>query len=180
MSVFVVMLRAIGPVTHKVMSMAQWREAAAAAGFGDPQTYVATGNMIVTASGSAAEVTQRTDAIVQQLGLGPGNKAVVRTPRQLQALLRADPFPEASATRPGAIGVYFFAGARPTFDWVVGYPGPERIHIAGRHLIIDYADRVSGSSLPGIVERKSGLVTARNWNTLRALAEQSAGRRDAP
>ena len=43
-------------------------------------------------------------------------------------------------------------------------------------LIIDYDDRVSGSSLPGIVERQSGLVTARNWNTLRALAERSMAR----
>jgi uncharacterized protein (DUF1697 family) len=41
LSVFVILLRAIGPVTHKIMSMAQWREAVAAAGFKDPQTYIA-------------------------------------------------------------------------------------------------------------------------------------------
>ena len=176
MSVFVVMLRAIGPVTHKIMSMAQWQDAAAADGFGDPQTYVATGNMVVNFDGSAAEVTRRMDTIVQRLGLGPGNKAVVRTQGQLQALLKADPFPEASVTRPGTIAVYFFAGTRPAFDWVADYAGPEQIRVTGRHLIIDYDDRISGSSLPGIVERKSGLVTARNWNTLRALAERSKAR----
>ena len=47
MAIFVVLLRAIGPITHKIMSMAQWREAVANAGFEAPETYVATGNMIV-------------------------------------------------------------------------------------------------------------------------------------
>lgn len=174
-----VLLRAIGPVTHKIMSMAQWREAVAAAGFEDPQTYVATGNMIVGGSGTLAEVTHQMDAIVQKLGLGTGNKAVVRTPRQLQMLLRAKPFPDAIEQRPSAVAVYFFAGARPDFGWVGSYDGPERIHVEGQHLIVDYGDRMTGSSLPGIIEKKSGVVTARNWNSLRGLAERSAARSKA-
>ena len=32
MSTYIILLRAIGPVTHKIMSMTQWREAVAAAG----------------------------------------------------------------------------------------------------------------------------------------------------
>ncbi|MET3925880.1 DUF1697 domain-containing protein [Devosia sp. 2618] len=176
MAVFVVLLRAIGPVTHKLMSMAQWRAAAEADGFGNPQTYVATGNMIVAADATAAQVTARMDAIVSKLGLGPGNKAVVRTATQLQALVRAAPFPEAIGQRPSEIGVYFFVGERPDFGWITGYVGLERIHIEGEHLIVDYAGRGSASRLPGIIEKKSGVVTARNWNTLRGLAERAGAR----
>ena len=176
MTVFVVLLRAIGPVTHKVMSMAQWREAAAADGFGAPETYVATGNMITTSDGTPAEVTRRMDAIVRRLGLGSGNKAVVRTAGQLRALLKADPFPNATSERPSEVAIYFFAGPKPVFDWVADHAGPERIHIEGRHLIVDYAGRGSNSRLPGIIERKSGVVTVRNWNTLRGLVERSAAR----
>lgn len=174
MSVFIVLLRAIGPVTHKVMSMAQWREAVAADGFEAPETYVATGNMIVAGDGTPAAVTQRMDRIVHALGLGPGNKAVVRLPGQLRTLLRANPFPEAALERPSEIGVYFFAGAEPDFAWTGDYQGPERIHVEGRHLIVDYDGRGSSSRLPGIIEKKSGLVTARNWNTLRGLVERAA------
>lgn len=170
MSVFVVMLRAIGPVTHRIMSMAQWREAVAAAGFYHPQTYVNTGNMLMDGDGTPAEVTRRMDEIVLGLGLGKGNKSVVRTPRQLRQLLKADPFSGASAIRPSEIGVHFFAGARPDFDWVKDYAGPEHIHVAGQHLIVHYDGRQSTSRLPGIIEKKSGVVTARNWNTLRGLA----------
>ena len=176
MSVFVVMLRAIGPVTHKIMSMAQWREAVAGAGFDNPETYVATGNMIVNGDDTPVGATRRMDAIVRDLGLGPGNKAILRTPRQLQTLLKADPFPEGSAKRPSEIGVYFFAGARPDFDWVKDYAGPEHIHVEGQHLVVDYDGRQSNSRLPVIIEKKSGTVTARNWNTLRALAERSTAR----
>lgn len=176
MSVFVVMLRAIGPVTHKIMSMAKWREAVAAAGFEDPQTYVATGNLIMSGTGTPASVTRQMDDVVLGLGLGKGNKAVVRTARQLQTLVKAAPFPEAIDQRPSAVAVYFFAGSWPNFDWVSGYSGPERIHVSGQHLVVDYDDRSTSSSLPGIIERKSGVVTARNWNTVRALAERAAAR----
>lgn len=176
MSIYVVLLRAIGPVTHKIMSMAQWREAVAAAGYDDPQTYVATGNLIVSGKGTLSEVTRKMDEVVLGLGLGKGNKAIVRTPRQLQSLLKAAPFPEAIEKRPAAVAVYFFAKARPNFDWVGDHDGPERIHVAGQHLIVDYDTRVTGSRLPGIIEKQSGVVTARNWNTLRGLVEKAAVR----
>jgi uncharacterized protein (DUF1697 family) len=165
-------------VTHKIMSMARWREAVAADGFGAPQTYVATGNMIVEGDGTPAQVTRRMDQIVRDLGLGPGNKAVVRTAGQLKRLLRADPFPEASATRPSEVAVYFFAGTRPRFDWVGDYGGPEHIHMEGHHLIVDYAGWGTNSRLPGIIEKQSGVVTARNWNTLRGLVDRSAARKN--
>ena len=176
MTTFVVLLRAIGPITHKIMSMAQWREAVAAAGFTGPETYVATGNMIVESDLAIAAVSRRMNEIVLELGLGPGNMAIVRTARQMQRLHAANPLPEAAAANPQALAVYFFARARPDFGWVSDYAGPETIHIEGTHLIVDYVAPVSSSRLPGIIEKKSGTVTARNWNTLKGLATRAAAR----
>ena len=177
MGVFVILLRAIGPVTHKIMSMAQWREAVAAAGFKDPKTYIATGNMIVEGEGSAAAVTRRMNEIVRSLGLGEGNVAVVRTPRQLRQLVKADPFPEAAAERGDQMGVYFFAGRKPDFDWIAQYGGPEKLHVEGEHLIVDYSGQISASpKLPGLIEKRSGTTTARNWNTLKGLAAKATAR----
>jgi uncharacterized protein (DUF1697 family) len=177
MTTFIVLLRAIGPATHKIMSMAAWREAVVAAGFINPETYVATGNMLVDGRGTAAEVARRMDEIVRELGLGAGNRAVVRTARQLRAVLKADPFPEASAQRASAVAVYFFAAARPAFGWVKDYQGPEAISVVGQHLVVDYDTRITGSRLPAIIEKASGVATARNWNTLRGLVERAAARR---
>jgi uncharacterized protein (DUF1697 family) len=176
LSVFVVLLRAIGPVTHKIMSMAQWRDAVAAAGFLQPETYVATGNMVVESDLGIAEVEQRMNAIVVALGLGPGNAAIVRTARQMRQLLKANPLPEAVIANPQAVAVYFFAKARPDFAWVADYAGKETIRIEGTHLMVDYVTPVSSSRLPGLIEKKSGTVTARNWNTLRGLADRASAR----
>lgn len=177
MSVFVVLLRAIGPVTHRIMSMAAWREACRADGFGDPQTYLATGNMIVAGDGTPAQVAARMDRIVAGLGLGPGNRAVVRTPAQLRALVKANPFPDAAIARPSQVGVYFFAEAPPDLGWVADYDGPERLHVEGVHLIVDYGEPIPKSiRLPGLIEKRSGTVTARNWNTLCGLAQRCAAR----
>ena len=176
MTTFVVLLRAIGPVTHKIMSMAQWRDAAAAAGFERPETYVATGNMLVDSDRKQADVALAMNEIVLSLGLGPGNRAIVRSARQIMHLLRANPFPEAAATRPQAVAVHCFAKARPDFGWVTQYRGPETIQVTGTHLVVDYGSHETTSRLPALIEKKSGTVTARNWNTLRGLAERAAAR----
>lgn len=178
MGVFVILLRAIGPVTHKIMSMAQWRDAAAGAGFTAPETYVATGNMIVESELGQAEVTRRMDGIVSTLGLGANNKAIVRSERQLSTLLRASPFARAAAERPQAVAIHCFAKAQPDFSWVADYAGPEIIHIEGTHLIVDYDSRQTTSRLPVIIEKRSGVATARNWNTLRGLVERAAARKN--
>jgi len=178
MTTYVVLLRAIGPITHKIMSMARWREAVAAAGFANPETYVATGNMVIESDHDIAEVSRRMNEIAIGLGLGPGNTAVVRTARQVQRLLAANPLPDAALANPQALAVYFFAKARPDFGWIKDYAGTETIHIEGAHLIVDYVTPVSSSRLPAIIEKKCGTVTARNWNTLRGLVEKAAARKN--
>ncbi|WP_196258915.1 DUF1697 domain-containing protein [Pelagibacterium limicola] len=177
MGAYVVLLRAIGPMTHKVMSMADWRAACEAEGFGAPETYVATGNMIVESGKTLAEMTKAMNRIVRQLGLGENNNAIVRKPGTLKDILRSDPFPDAAAQRPERVGVYFFFGARPDFGWIGDHEGPERIHVQGMHLIVDYGeDHTQSLRLPRIIEKRSGVVTARNWNTVRGLAERCAAR----
>ncbi len=177
MAVFVVLLRAIGPVTHRVMSMTQWREGVAAAGFHDPETYIATGNMIVDGEGTAAEVTRRMNEVVLSLGLTVANVAVVRTPRLLRALVRANPLPEAAAERASQMGVYSFVKPRPDFGWLADYDGPEQIRVERNHLFVDYPGPTGqGSRLPGLIEKRAGIATARNWNTLTALAAKATAR----
>lgn len=177
MGVYVVLLRAIGPTTHKVMSMADWRGASEDAGFLKPETYVATGNMIVEAGGTLHEVTARMDAVVKRCGLGDGNKVFVRKPATLRRLVKSNPFPDAATERPGQVGIYFMARARPDFGWVKDYGGSEPIHIEGNHLIVDHGDTEGQSQrLPGIIEKRSGPATARNWNTLQNLARRATER----
>lgn len=176
LSTFIVLLRAIGPVTHRIMSMSQWRDAVEAAGYGRVETYVATGNMLMEGAGTPAGVTRQMNKILRELGLGSNTIAVVRRPGQMRKLLLANPFPEAAAERPGNVGVYFFA-EKPELGWLADYQGPERLHVEGEHLIVDFPLGISKSPrLIGMIEKRSGTATARNWNTLRALVERAAAR----
>lgn len=177
MSVYVILLRAIGPVTHKVMSMAAWRDAVAAAGFDTPETYLATGNMVASGGGTLPQVTTRMNEIVRDLGLAANNIAVVRTPAHLRAIVEADPFPDASAERPSRMQVYFFASPKPDFGWVDDYDGHERLAVVDGHLVVDYGGQISDSpKLAGIVEKRSGPGTGRNWNTLKGLVARATAR----
>lgn len=176
MAVFVVLLRAIGPITHKIMSMAQWREGVLAAGFSAPETFLATGNMIVEGTGTTHEMALAMNAVVAALGLAANSRAIVRSPEQLKAVFEANPVPEAAQSRPSQIGVYFFAAEQPDLSWVKDYRGPEILRVVQQHLVVDYNGRISDSKLIGSVEKRSGVATARNWNTLRGLVERSTAR----
>lgn len=178
MSIHVVLLRAIGAGTHSLMSMAQWREAAAAAGLQEPETILATGNMVAGFEGSAARVRNLTEAIVRSFGLT--SAVVVVSPARLAKVLKADPFPDAARGRPSQMGVYFFTTSRPDFSWISGYEGHERLAVVGDTLVVDYRGGVSQSlELPGVIEKRCGVGTARNWNTLGKLVERARQRQAA-
>jgi uncharacterized protein (DUF1697 family) len=63
---------------------------------------------------------------------------------------------------------------------LAAYRGPERLHLAGEHLYIDYGQGVARSKLtPAFLDKTLGVRgTARNWNTankLLAMARALAG-----
>lgn len=174
---YIILLRAIGPVTHKLMSMAQWREGAEQAGFVAPETLVNTGNMIAGFNGSAAAARKAMEPVLRSFGLGENVAVVVRTPGQLRKLVKADPIADAALKRPNETGVYFFAAAKPDFGWIRDHDGPEAIHIVADHLVVDFSQDVAKSGrLIRKIDKLCGLNTARNWNTTRKLAERCAQR----
>ncbi|WP_338723172.1 DUF1697 domain-containing protein [Devosia sp. XK-2] len=174
---FAILLRAIGPVTHKLMSMAQWREASEIAGFIAPETLVNTGNMIAGFEGSAAAARGAMEPVLRSFGLGENVAAIVRTPAQMKKLLAADPIADAAQNRPAQTGVYFFAATQPDFTWIRDHDGPEIIHVVANHLVVDFSQDVAKSGkLIRKIDKLCGLNTARNWNTTRKLAERLIAR----
>ncbi|QYO78079.1 DUF1697 domain-containing protein [Devosia salina] len=177
---YVILLRAIGPATHRLMSMAQWREAAERAGFVAPETLVNTGNMIAGFEGTAAAARKAMEPVLRHFGLGENVAAIVRTPAQLRRLVKADPIADAAQNRPAETGVYFFAAAKPDFGLIKEHDGPEAIHIVADHLMVDFSQDVAQSGkLIRKIDRLCGLNTARNWNTTRKLAERATAREKA-
>src|SRR5687767_13337204 len=138
MGVFVCLLRAIGPGTHEKMSMADLRAGCEKAGFTNVSTYVATGNVVLSADADAEAVRRAVQAVVDRHGLGKTCDVFVRTRRQLAALVKANPFPEAAKDHPQRVGVCFFQETPRWPEWVRRRDGPEKIAAIGSTLIIDY------------------------------------------
>ncbi|MCP8882592.1 DUF1697 domain-containing protein [Devosia sp. XJ19-1] len=174
---YAILLRAIGPVTHKLMRMEQWRAASSTAGFVAPETLVNTGNMLAGFDGDATAARNAMEPVLRGFGLGENVAVIVRTPAQLRKLLKADPIAEAAAQRPSQTGVYFFAAAKPDFGWISDHDGPELIHVVADHLVVDFSQDVAQSGrLIRKIDKLCGLNTSRNWNTTRKLAERASQR----
>jgi uncharacterized protein (DUF1697 family) len=172
MGVYVGLLRAIGPGTHEKMSMADLRAGCEEAGFTDVSTYVATGNVVLSADVDALAVRKAVQAVVDRHGLGKMCDVFVRSRRQLAALVEANPFPEAAKDHPQRLGVCFFHKAPRWPEWVRRYDGPEKIVAIGGTLVIDYGGGISASKL--MIERDTkARMTQRNWNTVVGLLKKA-------
>ena len=176
MPVYIALLRAIGPATHRQMSMRALREACLAAGLTRAETFSQTGNIVIATRKSRA----RTQAIVAGVlrGFGLANDVIVVGAADVERTLAADPFPDAAATRPGRLIAFFLAGA-PNPEGLATlwrHTGPERVALAGDAVCVDYADGVAVSKLsPAKVQRLLGVTTTfRSWNSVRGIARLAA------
>lgn len=175
--IYVILLRAIGPATHRLMTMSQWRDAAGRAGFVAPETLVNTGNLIAGFDDNADQVARRMTDIVRGFGLGENVVPVVRPPALLAKIVEADPIPEAAAMRPNQTGIYFFVEPKPDFGWLGEHDGPEVVHVVHHHLVVDFSrDVAQASKLIRKIDKHCGTNTARNWNSLGRIAERSRAR----
>jgi uncharacterized protein (DUF1697 family) len=170
MAGFVCLLRAIGPITHAKMSMAALRERCEAAGLENVATVLNTGNVLLTADRPAAEVRRLVQEAVDSFGIN--SEVFVRTPRQLAALVKANPFPAAAVEYPSALGVCFFQRTPDWPEWLAHYDGPERLATVTNHLCIDYCGQIAGSKF-NVEKRLGTTMTMRNWNTVLTLEKKA-------
>jgi uncharacterized protein (DUF1697 family) len=169
--VYIALLRAIGPATHAKMPMADLREGCVAAGLKDVATYINTGNVICRSAALAPTVRRKIAGVLARFGLA--NDVFIRTPAELQSVVKANPFPEAAAARPNHL-VALFLHENPDAQLAAAlsaHKGPEKIVCVGREVYVDYVEGVGKSKIaPGVIERRLKLSgTARNWNTVLTL-----------
>jgi uncharacterized protein (DUF1697 family) len=160
---YVVLLRAVGPVTHARMKLRALAEELGAVGN--------TGNLILASDDGADAVARRVSAAVE--GFGLSLDVFIRTRRQLQMLVNLSPFLEAQSLYPEALGVCFFGKTPRWPEAYLAYPGPEQLTMFSNHLVVDYKGRATGSRLR--IEKTVGArMTQRNWSTVLRLAAHLA------
>jgi uncharacterized protein (DUF1697 family) len=177
MTTFIVLLRAVNVGGRKV-EMAALRALAEKLGFTDVRTYIASGNLVVSGKGTAAQVQAKLEAaITKEFGLEV--PVIVRTAEQWQAYLQVPkPFAKAAAERPNGLLVGF-PQEPPKADaakvLAARAVNGEVLALHGDALWVYYAEGVAGSKLtPASIDKAMGSpTTARNLNTVRKLGEMA-------
>jgi uncharacterized protein (DUF1697 family) len=90
MARYVALLRGINVGGNNVIRMADLRACLEADGFGDVRTYIQSGNVLFTASGSSATLTARLERTLSA-GFGYEATVAVRSARQFRAIVNAAP-----------------------------------------------------------------------------------------
>ena len=170
MTVFVALLRGVNVGGRSKLPMAQLRQTAADCGFGAVQTYIQSGNLVLTSDRRPAAVAELlASAIVTEGGLRP--RVAVRSHDELAALAAGNPY-LARSTEPKQLHVAFLAGGTepvlPAEPELARF-APEELTVAGRDTYFFLPNGLGRSKLAEAFSRRTADATWRNWRTVLAL-----------
>ncbi len=165
MPVYIALLRAVNVGGTGLLPMAELKAVCEAEGFSSVQTYIASGNVVFGARPSAAKVKAALEKRLQARA-GKPVAVAVRTADEMDAVLKANPFPGA----PGKRVVAIFLDEKPPGDALdhVRGQGSEEMRLGEREIYVRYGEDMGRSKLD-IPAARAG--TARNMNTVAKLVE---------
>jgi uncharacterized protein (DUF1697 family) len=163
--IYIALLRAVNVGGTGKLPMADLKAMCVDAGFIQVQTYIASGNVVLHSSLSAAEVKATLEAkLLAYVGSPVG--VLVRTGPEMAAVLADNPFPQCAPNRVVAI----FLDTPPTADAATQATGRKDEAIALGDLYVHYGEGMADSRLK-IPAAQNG--TARNMNTVSKLASMA-------
>jgi uncharacterized protein (DUF1697 family) len=165
---YVALLRAVNVGGTGKLPMSELKAMCVAEGFGQVQTYIASGNVVFSADRAEAEVKATLERRLQDYAGKPVG-VIVRTAEEMAGVLKANPFPDAPPNRTVAI----FLDSAPPADALETLRNreDEALHLGKREIYVAYGAGMGRSKLK-IPAAANG--TARNINTIVKLAELAA------
>ena len=170
----VVLLRGINLGSRNRIAMPALRKALTEAGFEDVQTYLQSGNVVLSSGAAPATVTRKCKALIAER-FGLDIDVVVRTRDELADVVRRNPLGDV-AKDPKRYQVSFLS-AKPGRKVVRRLEelavGDERLVADGRELYAWHPAGVARSKLwAALAGRGLGVTaTARNWTTVTKLLD---------
>jgi uncharacterized protein (DUF1697 family) len=178
MTTWIALLAAVNVGGRKIV-MAELKALAVELGFESPRTLLASGNLVFAAPGAADEVEARLEAALAER-FGFNCPVMLRSAADWEAVIAANPFPDAARNDPGHLLVTAFKDPVPAEAIErlrAAITGPELVEGRGRELYFVYPDGIGASTLtPALLNRALKVRgTGRNWNTTLKLAAMAAG-----
>lgn len=174
MKTYVALLRGINVGGRAKVSMAELRKLFAAAGYADARTYIQSGNVIFGASlrspaRAEAEISERIEK-----DLGVKCSVLLRAGNELAEVLENNPYIAEDVERP-SLCVTFLAklpSAKEVSQLVVPPRETAEFTVVGREVYLYYPDGYGRTKLSNTyIEKRLGVATTRNWNTVNKLHE---------
>ncbi len=164
-------LRGINVGKAKRVAMADLRAILESAGFRDVRTLLQSGNVVCTGKGEPKAIAAKMEKAFIA-GVGFTSRFTVLPLSELDAILDANPFPDAVA-EPSRYLVAILSDAtlRAKVEPLIGSDwGPDAIALGERVAYCWHKGGILESALPAALGRAVGdQVTARNWATLTKL-----------
>lgn len=173
---YIALLRGIN-VGGKVLKMADLKDAVAKLGFQDIRTYLQSGNMVFRAAkGENGELARRiSDAIRDHKSMDV--TVMVRDTVEWAKIVAANPYPQAHEF-PKTVHTFILdqMPEASRLDMLTAKEaGSDEWQIVDGTLYLYTPDGLGKSTLGDVVERTLKVrMTARNWNTVLALAEMTS------
>ena len=174
----VVLLRGVNLGSRNRVAMPKLREALEDAGFDDVQTYLQSGNVVLSSGLTPTKVAAKCRREIAE-SFGLDLEVLVRSKAELAAIVKLDPLGNV-AKDPKRYQVTFLA-AKPKREVVERLEalaaGKERLAAHGRELYAWHPNGVGRSKLAAALSTRSlGVAgTARNWTTVTKLLELAGG-----
>jgi uncharacterized protein (DUF1697 family) len=162
---YIALLRAVNVGGTGKLPMAELKAMCSKLGFGNPRTYIASGNVVFESKATAAKVKSQLETRLNTYAGKPVGVAI-RTRPEMAAVLAHNPFPDAAPNRTVAI----FLDAPPPANALETVAGRrnEQIALGKREIYVHYGDGMATTRLR-IPAAATG--TARNMNTIAKLTE---------
>jgi uncharacterized protein (DUF1697 family) len=163
MTRYIALLRAVNVGGTGKLPMADLKTLCADAGFTGVETYIASGNVVLTSAAAAETVKAKLEKALHAYAKKPIG-VVVRTAAELSVILKQHPFRK---DEPNLTYVIFLDDKPPrdALDKATGR-ADEKMQLSKREIFVSYPNGMGRSKLK-IPAAKAG--TARNLNTVTAL-----------
>ena len=172
MSERICLLRGVNVGGVKV-PMAELKAIAVEAGFANPRTLLASGNLVIESDADPTDVEARLEKGIAA-HFGRPIEVIVRTPPQWAALMAANPFADQARIDGSKLLVMVMkVGIKDgAVEALRGFAaGDEQVESSGGDLFFWHPDGLGRSKMAEKAQpRLIGVGTGRNWNTVRKLA----------
>ena len=176
MARLIALLRAVN-VGGRKLPMAELRALCAELGWQDVATYIQSGNLVFSASGTGAALEARLEAAIRER-FGLEVPVMIRSAAEWRACLKANPFPAVAREAPNRLQILVSKrppDPRAAERLMARARGGEDAKAAGGALWIHYPGGVGVSKLtPAAIDRAVGSpATGRNYRTALKLREMA-------